>query len=300
MNITISGASGLVGRHLLRVLGDAGHTLHVLSRRGVTNLPSGVKLTVWDPKSLPPIASLENAGAVIHLSGEPVAQRWTTETKRRIRESRVESTERLVETISKLPRKPACLVCASAVGYYGSRGDEILEESSAPGSGFLPDVCLAWEKAAQAASGLGVRVTSLRIGVVLDKRGGALGRLLAPFRAGLGGRLGSGRQWMSWIHAGDLAELFRFVLDGTVQGAVNGVAPFPVSNAEFTQELARVLKRPALLPVPGFLLKAVLGDMAEILLASQRVAPRAAESTGFRFRFPQLGAALAELLVTAS
>ena len=299
MNITISGASGLVGRHLLRVLGDAGHTLHVLSRRGVTNLPSGVKLTVWDPKSLPPIASLENAGAVIHLSGEPVAQRWTTETKRRIRESRVESTERLVETISKLPRKPACLVCASAVGYYGSRGDEILEESSPPGSGFLPDVCLAWEKAAQAASGLGVRVTSLRIGVVLDKRGGALGRLLAPFRAGLGGRLGSGRQWMSWIHVGDLVELFRFAIDQPLKGPVNGVAPFPVSNAEFTQELARVLKRPALLPVPEFLLKALLGDMTEILLASQRVAPRAAESAGFRFRFPQLGPALADLLVTA-
>jgi uncharacterized protein (TIGR01777 family) len=190
-------------------------------------------------------------------------------------------------------------VCASAVGYYGSRGDEILEESSPPGSGFLPDVCLAWEKAAQAASGLGVRVTSLRIGVVLDKRGGALGRLLAPFRAGLGGRLGSGRQWMSWIHVGDLVELFRFAIDQPLKGPVNGVAPFPVSNAEFTQELARVLKRPALLPVPEFLLKALLGDMTEILLASQRVAPRAAESAGFRFRFPQLGPALADLLVTA-
>jgi uncharacterized protein (TIGR01777 family) len=300
MNITISGASGLVGRRLLRVLGSEGHKLHVLSRYAGTNLPQGVKLAVWDPESLPPITSLESADAVIQLAGEPVAQRWTTEVKRRIRESRVGSTERLVEAISKLPRPPRCLVCASAIGYYGSRGDEILEETSPPGSGFLPEVCLAWEKAAQAASGLGVRVAVIRIGVVLDKRGGALGRLLALFRAGLGGRLGSGRQWMSWIHAGDLAELFRFVLDGTVQGAVNGVAPFPVSNAEFTQELARVLKRPALLPVPGFLLKAVLGDMAEILLASQRVAPRAAESTGFRFRFPQLGAALAELLVTAS
>ena len=300
MNITISGASGLVGRRLLRVLGSEGHKLHVLTRHAGTNLPQGVRLTVWDPESLPPITSLESADAVIHLAGEPVAQRWTTEAKRRIRESRVGSTERLVEALSKLPRLPRCLLCASAIGYYGSRGDEILEESSPPGSGFLPEVCLAWEKAAQAASGLGVRVAVIRIGVVLDKRGGALGRLLAPFRAGLGGRLGSGHQWMSWIHAGDLAELFRFVLDGTLQGAVNGVAPFPASNAEFTQELARELKRPALLPVPEFLLKALLGDMSEILLASQRVAPRAAESTGFRFRFPQLGAALAELLVTAS
>jgi uncharacterized protein len=296
MNITISGASGLVGRRLLRVLGGEGHKLHVLSRHAGTNLPNGVKLTVWDPKSLPPQASLENADAVIHLAGEPVAQRWTSEARRRIRESRVGSTERLVEAMSRLPRAPACLVCASAVGYYGSRGDEVLEESAPAGSGFLPGVCMAWEKAAQSASGLGARVTLIRIGVVLDARGGALGRLLAPFRAGLGGRLSSGRQWMSWIHVGDLAELFRFVIDAPLKGPVNGVAPFPVSNSEFTQELARVLKRPALLPVPEFLLKALLGDMAEILLASQRVAPRAAESAGFRFRFPQLGPALADLL----
>ena len=296
MNITISGASGLVGRRLLRVLGSEAHKLHVLGRHAGTNLPNGVKLTVWDPKSLPPIASLENADAVIHLAGEPVAQRWSAEAKRRIRESRVGSTERLVEAISKLPRPPRCLVCASAVGYYGSRGDEILEEPSPPGSGFLPEVCVAWERAAGKAADLGVRVALIRIGVVLDKRGGALGRLLAPFRAGLGGRLGTGRQWMSWIHAGDLAELFRFVIDGTLKGAVNGVAPFPVSNAQFTQELSRILKRPALLPVPEFALKMLLGDMGEILLASQRVVPRAAESAGFRFRFPQLGSALGDLL----
>ena len=296
MNVTISGASGLVGRHLLRVLGGDGHKLHVLSRHAGTNLPNGVKLTVWDPKNLPRAASIEEADAVIHLSGEPVAQRWTAEAKRRIRDSRVGSTERLVEAISKLARRPACLVCASAVGYYGSRGDEILEESSPPGNGFLPEVCAAWEKAAEEAADLGVRVVSIRIGMVLDRRGGALGRLLAPFRAGVGGRLGSGRQWMSWIHVGDLAELFRFVIDRPLKGALNGVAPFPVSNAEFTQELARALKRPALLPVPEFALKALLGDMAEIVLASQRVVPRAAEGAGFRFRFPQLGPALGDLL----
>jgi uncharacterized protein (TIGR01777 family) len=296
MNVTISGASGLVGRHLLRVLGGDGHKLHVLSRHAGTNLPNGVKLTVWDPKNLPPAVSIEEADALIHLSGEPVAQRWTAEAKRRIRDSRVGSTERLVEAISKLARRPACLVCASAVGYYGSRGDEILEESSPPGSGFLPEVCAAWEKAAEKAADLGVRVASIRIGMVLDKRGGALGRLLAPFRAGVGGRLGSGRQWMSWIHVGDLAELFRFVIEGPLKGALNGVAPFPVSNAEFTQELARALKRPALLPVPEFALKALLGDMAEIVLASQRVVPRAVEGAGFRFRFPQLGPALGDLL----
>ena len=281
---------------MLRVLGGDGHKLHVLSRHAGTNLPNGVKLTVWDPKNLPRTASIEEADAVIHLSGEPVAQRWTAEAKRRIRDSRVGSTERLVEAISKLARRPACLVCASAVGYYGSRGDEILEESSPPGNGFLPEVCAAWEKAAEEAADLGVRVVSIRIGMVLDKRGGALGRLLAPFRAGVGGRLGSGRQWMSWIHVGDLAELFRFVIDRPLKGALNGVAPFPVSNAEFTQELARALKRPALLPVPEFALKALLGDMAEIVLASQRVVPRAAEGAGFRFRFPQLGPALGDLL----
>lgn len=296
MNVTISGASGLVGRHLLRVLGGDGHKLHVLSRHAGTNLPNGVKLSVWDPNNLPPAASIAEADAVIHLSGEPVAQRWTAEAKRRIRDSRVGSTERLVEAIAKLARRPACLVCASAVGYYGSRGDEILEESSPPGSGFLPEVCVAWEKAAQRVADLGVRVASIRIGMVLDKRGGALGRLLAPFRAGVGGRLGSGRQWMSWIHVGDLAELFRFVIDRPLKGALNGVAPFPVSNAAFTQELARALKRPALLPVPEFALKALLGDMTEIVLASQRVVPRAAEGAGFRFRFPQLGPALGDLL----
>lgn len=281
---------------MLRVLGGDGHKLHVLSRHAGTNLPNGVKLSVWDPNNLPPAASIAEADAVIHLSGEPVAQRWTAEAKRRIRDSRVGSTERLVEAIAKLARRPACLVCASAVGYYGSRGDEILEESSPPGSGFLPEVCVAWEKAAQRVADLGVRVASIRIGMVLDKRGGALGRLLAPFRAGVGGRLGSGRQWMSWIHVGDLAELFRFVIDRPLKGALNGVAPFPVSNAAFTQELARALKRPALLPVPEFALKALLGDMTEIVLASQRVVPRAAEGAGFRFRFPQLGPALGDLL----
>jgi uncharacterized protein len=296
MNITISGASGLVGRHLLRVLGNAGHKLHALSRHAGTNLPNGVKLSVWDPKSLPPLESLENADAVIHLAGEPVAQRWTAEARRRIRDSRVGSTERMVEALSKLPRAPAALVCASAVGYYGSRGDEILEETSPAGSGFLPEVCVAWEKAAQAASNLGPRVTLIRIGMVLDSKRGALGKMLAPFRAGAGGRLGSGRQWMSWIHVGDLVELIRFAIDKPLAGAVNGVAPFPVSNREFTQALAHALKRPAVLPVPEFFLKALLGDMAEILLASQRVAPRVAESAGFHFRFPQLGPALADLL----
>jgi uncharacterized protein (TIGR01777 family) len=297
MNITISGASGFIGRRLLKVLGSAGHSLHVLSRHAGANMPPGVRLSVWDPmKGQPPRESLENAEAVINLAGEPVAQRWTAEVKRRIRESRVLGTRHLVEALSSLPRRPGVLVAASAVGYYGSRGDELLDESSPPGEGFLPEVCVAWEKEAHAAAALGMRVASIRIGVVLDPRGGALARMLLPFRLGAGGRLGSGNQWMAWIHLADLAEQFRYALDNPVSGVWNGVAPVPVTNREFTKELARALHRPALFPVPPLALKMVFGEMSEVLLASQRVAPRAAQAAGFRFRFPQLGPALADLL----
>jgi uncharacterized protein len=296
MNITISGASGLVGRRLLRVLGSAGHKLHVLSRHAGTNLPNGVQLSVWAPGGMPPAASLENADAVVHLAGEPVAQRWTEDAKRRIRESRVEGTQKLVDALRRIERRPAALISASAVGYYGSRGDEVLTEASPPGRGFLPEVCVEWEQAALQALALGIRVTTVRIGVVLDPRGGALGRLLLPFRAGMGGRIGSGRQWMSWIHAGDLAGLFRSVIEDGPGGVFNGVAPFSVTNAEFTRELARAVKRPAFIPVPEFGMRLLFGEMAQVLLDSQRVAPRAAEAAGFRFRFPQLGPALMDLL----
>lgn len=297
MKITITGASGFIGRRLLKVLGSAGHNLHVLSRHAGMNMPPGVRLSVWDPMNgLPPRESLENADAVVHLAGEPVAQRWTAEVKRRIRESRVAGTHHLVEALSALPRRPGVLVAASAVGYYGSRGDELLGESSPPGTGFLPEVCDAWEQEAQAAAALGMRVATIRIGVVLDPRGGALARLLLPFRLGAGGRLGSGQQWMSWIHLADLAEQFRFAVENPVAGVWNGVAPAAVTNREFTRELAHALHRPALFPVPALALKMVLGEMSEVLLASQRAVPRAAQSAGFRFRFPQLGPALADLL----
>jgi uncharacterized protein len=297
MNITISGASGFIGRRLLKVFGSAGHSLHVLSRHAGMNLPAGVRLSVWDPmKGQPPRESLDRADAIVHLAGEPVAQRWTAEVKRRIRESRVEGTRRLVEALSALPRRPGVLVTASAVGYYGARGDELLDESSPPGAGFLPEVCVAWENEAQAAAALGMRVATIRIGVVLDARGGALARMLLPFRLGAGGRLGSGQQWMSWIHLADLAEQFRFALENPVTGVWNGVAPVAVTNREFTKELAQALHRPALLPVPALALKIAFGEMSEVLLESQHVAPRAAQAAGFRFRFPQLGPALADLL----
>jgi uncharacterized protein (TIGR01777 family) len=233
---------------------------------------------------------------VIHLAGENVAQRWTAEARRRIRDSRVESTRNLVRALAKLERKPGVLVCASAVGYYGSRGDETLTEASAPGAGFLPDVCVAWEREAQAAEALGIRVVRMRTGVALDPRGGALKKLLPVFRMGAGGRLGDGRQWMPWIHLDDLAALFVFVLENPVAGPVNAVAPQPVSNADFTRELALALHRPALLPVPALALRLLLGEMSEVLLASQRVVPQAAEAAGFRFRFPELGGALRDLL----
>jgi uncharacterized protein (TIGR01777 family) len=274
MNIAISGASGFIGRHLLKSLALAGHSPHALPRGAV------------------PVES----DVVIHLAGEPIAQRWTAEAKQRIRESRVAGTRSLVETLAKLPRRPEALICASAIGYYGSRGDEILTESSAAGSGFLPEVCVAWESEAQAAEAIGMRVVRIRTGVVLDTRGGALVRMLPPFRMGVGGRLGSGQQWMSWIHLKDLAALFQFAVESQVQGPLNGVAPSPVTNADFTRELARVLRRPAVFPVPEFALRLLFGQMAEVLLASQRVVPEAAEAAGFRFRFPQLAPSLAALL----
>ena len=297
MNVTISGASGFIGRRLLKVLGASGHSLHVLSRNAGTNLPAGVRLSVWDPtKGPPPRESLESADAVVHLAGEPVARRWTAETKRRIRDSRVAGTRRLVEALAALPRKPAALICASGVGYYGSRGDEVLQESSPAGHDFLAEVCVAWEREARAAEPLGLRVASIRIGMVLDARGGALPRMLPAFRLGVGGRLGSGRQWMSWIHLSDLVELFRFAIENPLLGPLNGVAPEPVPNVEFTRQLARALKRPAVFPVPEFGLKLLFGELAQVLLASQRALPRAAEAAGFPFRFPQLGPALADLL----
>ena len=297
MKITISGASGFIGRRLLKVLGDGGHSLHAFSRHAGTNLPAGVALSVWDPmKGPPPKASLEEADAILHLAGEPVAQRWTDEAKRRIRESRVAGTHQLVEALAALPRTPSVLVAASATGYYGSRGDEVLDESASPASGFLPEICVAWEREAQAAESLGLRVVRIRIGLVLDPRGGALQRMLPPFRLGAGGRLGSGRQWMSWIHLADLVDLFRFVIDNPVGGAVNGVAPQPVRNLDFTRHLARAVHRPAWFPVPELALKTLFGEMGSVLLESQRVVPRAAEAAGFRFRFPELGPALADLI----
>src|SRR3954452_24513180 len=208
VKITISGASGLIGRRLLKTLAADGHTLQVLSRHAGTNMPGGVRVWPWEPaKGEPPTEALGDADAIIHLAGEPVAQRWTPEVKQQIRESRVTGTANLVRAMAKLPQAPKTLVSASAMGYYGSRGDDVLTESSAPGSDYLAKVCVDWEKAAQEAEKLGVRVVRLRTGIVLDARGGALAKMLPPFKMGVGGKIGSGRQCMSWIHAEDLVGM---------------------------------------------------------------------------------------------
>jgi uncharacterized protein (TIGR01777 family) len=297
VNLTMTGASGLIGRRLIRNLSNAGHKLTVLSRHAGTHVPKNVAVEVWDPmKGAAPESGLRGADAVIHLAGEPVAQRWNAEAKRRIRDSRVAGTRNLVSTLTRMSEAPRILVSASAVGYYGSRGDEVLREDSGPGDSYLAEVCEAWEREAEAASALGIRVVRIRIGIVLDAKGGALRQMLPPFRIGVGGKLGDGRQWMSWIHLDDLAAMFQFALENPVRGAWNGVAPIPVSNADFTRALARTIHRPAIFPVPVLALKLLFGEMSEILLASQRVVPAAAEAAGFRFRFPELGGALANVL----
>jgi uncharacterized protein (TIGR01777 family) len=297
VNITISGASGFIGRRLMKTLAAAGHSLTALSRHAGSNMPPNVKLFAWDPgKGEPPAESLREASAVVHLAGEPVAQRWNSAVKQRIRDSRVNGTRHLVEALRKLSRPPGVLVCASAVGYYGTRGDQLLDESSQPGEGFLADVCKEWEREAVAAESLGIRVVRVRIGVVLDPKGGALVRMLPPFRMGVGGKVGDGRQWMPWIHLQDLGNLFQFALEQPIRGPVNGTAPNPVTNADFTRALAAAVHRPAIFPVPTFGLKILFGEMSDVLLASQRVFPKAAEAAGFSFRFPQIDPALADLL----
>lgn len=298
MNVTVTGASGFIGRSLTRKLLETGCSVHVLGRKRHGGLPSAVQFSEWNPtETEPPAASLASADAVVHLAGEPVSQRWTEAAKKRIHASRVEGTRRLVSALAAQSQRPRVLVCASAVGYYGSRGGEILTETSSPGSDFLAQVVMDWENAAQSAEALGIRVVRLRFGMVLGRHGGALGKLLPVFRFGLGARLGSGEQWMAWIHINDAVNLIVFAINfSAVRGAVNASAPHPVTNDEFTSRLATALHRPAILRAPAFALRLLLGEMSEMLLASQRVLPSAAKSAGFPFRYPDLNAALDQIL----
>ncbi len=294
MRITLTGATGFIGGHLVQALLSGGHQLSILTRTGRPG--SNPRYFEWDNSCLPPAEALQ-ADAIIHLAGESVAQRWTAEVKRQIRSSRVDVTRALVNGIAQAASKPEVLISASAIGIYGPRGDEILTEGSSAGSGFLEDVCIAWERESQRAAELGVRVVNPRLGIVLGPDGGALQKMVPPFRIGVGGRLGSGTQWMSWIHIDDVVGLLQFALERSeVSGPMNVTAPCPVKNADFTRDLASVLKRPAILPVPLFALKLLFGEMSSVLVSSQRVVPQAATKADYDFRYRKIRPALEQIL----
>ncbi len=252
----------------------------------------------WDPAR--PIAPEDVSGfdAVIHLAGETIVGRWTAAKKAKIRDSRVVGTLHLAQALARAEDKPKVFICGSAIGYYGNRGDETLREESAPGTGFLAEVCQEWEEAAAPAAQAGIRTAHLRTGIVLSPRGGALGAMLVPFKLGLGGRTGDGRQWMSWIDVQDMVGAIHHILkNDPLQGAVNMVAPKPVQNAEFAATLASVLSRPAIFPMPAFAAKAVFGEMGEeLLLGSQRVEPAKLISSGYPFLYRELKESLQRLL----
>ncbi len=303
MKIVVTGATGFVGRPLVRSLLAHGHEVVAWTRnpeRARLGLPARCGTQSWDPHRVTPPELLRSVDAVVHLAGESVAgSRWTEQRKREIRASRIDGSRSLVDAITALPanERPRALISASAIGFYGDRGDEMLDEASPAGSGFLADVCRDWEAEVARAGSTGVRTVAVRVGVVLGKDGGALQAMLPPFRLGAGGRVGSGTQWMSWIHLDDLVALFVHAVETeALSGIVNGVAPTPVTNADFTRALGRALGRPTIVPVPGFALKLLLGEMSDILLASQRVVPQQTLASGFVFRFPELGAALHDLL----
>jgi len=294
MKALISGAIGLVGKRLVREL-DRPAVLGRDPHRARERLGPDVAAFSWTPERPPPAEALSGVEAVFHLAGEPVvAGRWTAAKKRAIRDSRVLGTRSLVAALEAAAERPAVLVSASAVGYYGDRGDELLTEWSAPASTFIGEVCAAWEAEALRAEALGLRVVLARIGIVLAPDGGALQRMLTPFRLGLGGPLGSGRQWMPWIHVDDVVGLLLHAArEESVRGPMNVVAPAPVTNRDFTRALGRVLRRPAVLPVPRLALRAAFGEVSAVLLESQRIAPEVAQRSGYRFQHEALEPALA-------
>ena len=297
MKFIVSGGRGFVGRRVVETLLDAGHYVAVWSREPNREVRNAVGAFYWDPLGAEPAEeSLTNYDVVVHLAGEPVSQRWTAEAKQKIRDSRVLGMKRLVEAIAKVRFRPQVLVCASAIGYYGSRGEEELTEESQSGGGFLAEVCRDGEAEADRAADLGLRVVKLRIGVVMGKDGGALAAMLPAFRVFLGGRMGSGKQWMSWIHAQDLARMVKWAAETDVSGVVNAVAPQPVRNAEFARELGKALGRPAFLQIPAAVLRAGMGEMSEMVLESTRVLPRVAQRNEFSWQFPEIGPALRECL----
>jgi len=295
MKVFITGGSGLIGRALARSLIASGHEALSLSRRAAPAELPGVRAVAGDPTVPGPwLEALAGCDACVNLAGEPVAKRWTPERKRAIRHSRVESTRNVAALLAE--RGPSVLVSGGAIGIYGERGDEELDESSPPGEGFLAEVASAWEEAAAPARRR-ARVVLLRTGIVLSREGGALPRLAQPFRFLAGGPVGGGAFWQSWIHLDDEVGLIRLALeDDRLSGPLVATAPQPVRNRDLARALGRVLGRPSFLPTPAFALRAALGEMSEVVLASERALPRAALACGYSFRFPQLEPALEDLL----
>lgn len=296
MKVAVTGSTGLVGSLLVPALSSAGHE----ALRLVRHPPAGKDEIFWDPDiGQLDEASLEGIGAVVHLAGENIAaRRWNADQKARIRDSRIHGTHVLATALARLKTPPKVLVAASAVGFYGDRGDGVLTEESAGGQGFLADVCREWEAAADPARQKGIRVVHLRFGVVLSPKEGALKKMLPAFRLGVAGVIGNGKQYWSWISVDDAAgAILHALANESLRGPVNGVSPQPATNREFTKTLGNVLKRPTLLPMPAFAARLVLGEMADaLLLASDRVEPRKLAASGYRFRHPDLKTALRELL----
>ncbi len=301
MHILVSGSSGLIGSAFLRFLREQGHSATLL-RRPETRLHPEQKFGYmgWDPDNGHLDAEgIHRMDAVVHLAGENIAGgRWTASRKARIRDSRVKSTRLIAESIASRPQPPKVLVSASAIGFYGDRGDELLDEESPAGKGYLAEVCQAWEAATEPAQKGGIRVVQVRIGVVLDPNGGALGKMLLPFRLGLGGVIGSGRQYWSWVHVNDVVgAIWHAIATESLSGPLNAVAPTAATNQEFTKTLGGVLGRPTILPMPALAASLALGEMAKaLLLASARVTPKRLTDTNYKFRYPDLEGALKNLL----
>lgn len=296
MKVVVSGASGLVGSELVPVLTAQGHDVYRLTRVK----PREALDIQWDPerKELPK-SRLEGSDAIIHLAGENIAKRrWNAQFKETIRRSRLDGTKLMADTICQLETPPKVFLCASAIGYYGDRGTELLNETSAAGSGFLADACRDWEALCEPVREKGVRVVNLRIGVVLSPKGGALTQMLTPFKAGLGGVIGSGNQYWSWITIDDLlGSICHCISNDKLNGPVNATSPCPVTNYDFTKILGSVLNRPTILPIPAFLARLALGEMADaLLLSSARVMPNRLSETGYHFQYPTLEPALRHLL----
>jgi uncharacterized protein (TIGR01777 family) len=296
--ILVSGVSGPIGAALLPALRTSGWSVVRLVRGGTAGRSSDNAQIAWDPAGALAPEAVSGFDAVIHLAGESIFGRWTAAKKRKIRDSRVLGTLNLASALARAERKPKVFVCGSAIGYYGNRGDEVLSEESAVGKGFLAEVCREWEEAAAPAMQAGIRTAHLRTGIVLSPKGGALGAMLLPFKMGLGGRTGDGRQWMSWIDVQDMVGGIQHILKtDLLQGAVNMVAPEPVRNAEFAATLAGVLSRPAIFPMPAFVAKLAFGQMGEeLLLGSQKVEPGKLVGSGYPFRYRQLRESLEGLL----